>query len=71
MYKRTKIRMAADFSLGKIQARRHWSNILKALKKKNLKFYAQQNYVSKKEGIIKILSELKQLERFITHSLFL
>lgn len=34
MYKRTKIRMAADFSLGKIQARRHWSNILKALKKK-------------------------------------
>ena len=35
MYKGTKIKMTADFSLGAMQVRRCWSNIFKVLMGKN------------------------------------
>ena len=63
-YKGTPIRLSADFSTERLQARREWQDIFNLLKGKNmqLRILYQTRISSKIEGEIKIFSNKQKLK---------
>jgi hypothetical protein len=59
IYKGTPTRLSADFSIGTLQARREWNNMLKMMKGKNLqpRIFYPGRFLFRFDGEIKILKE--------------
>ena len=72
IYKRTPIRLSADFSTETLQARREWHDILEVMKGKNLQpriLYPTR--LSRFDGEIKSFSDKQNLREFSTTKLAL
>ena len=67
-HKGISIRITVDLSIGTLQARREWQDILKVMKEKNLqsRLLSQQGSHSNKEGEIKSFTDKQRLREFST-----